>query len=418
MPVHETAHVQPGRDTRLRINRPVVAPTLVKVEVLDAIDIVDAPPPQLIWDHAKQAPTKEEPALILHKTPLRLEVTLLGGAVPGNQGVVKCDVRGGTTALVLESKPTALPGPGEQWQVVVEAPGNFTDKIAVHRLKLAFTLVAGDKTLPINANPAPLRLYTGHKRPIKNTSYDSPLPHVGKVHLEHACAWANGATANIGQGAQSIAHQVDNQFRHYVHPDDWTVEKQEYASAYAPGSAKPLNYADLPGRVSGGRRGIASLYYPPLEPTEDYQQYYPHYQNNFGWRLLDNPTHTGGRCNQQAALICEILGVLGIKASVYYLQRVGVGRRTGRPVRKYFNCYEGGQFWNFHGIVKVEMDDGTFHMYDGSFSTPPNRKHGDEAWAIGERGPFIYSWSRDWSYEDDGAWVPPSDAPTTWQGVP
>src|SRR5690606_12042879 len=106
------------------------------------------------------------------------------------------------------------------------------------------------------------------------------------------------------------------------HPQDWTTPTQHHATAYAPGSAPPENYGDLPGRVSRGQRPVSSLYYPPLEVTKPYEPY-SHYQNNFGWQLLDNPTHTGGRCNQQASLFCEILGVLGIEAEVYYLQRVG-----------------------------------------------------------------------------------------------
>ena len=290
-------------------------------------------------------------------------------------------------------------------------------KVAVHELELSFSLEVDGKATPINKSPAPLRIYTIHKAPVKNSPLHSGIPHAGKVHLEHACRWADNASQNIGQGSKSIPHRVNNEMRHYVHPTEWTSPTQHYASAYAAGDPVPENYADLPGSVRGGKRPVSSFYYPPLEVKKPYEPY-SHYERNFGWKVLDNKTHAGGRCNQQASLFCEILGTLGIKASVYYLQRVGYGQRTGRPMRQYFNCNAGGMFWNFHGIARVALDDGTFHMYDGSFSSPPTRKNGNEKWAIGEKGPFIYSWSPDWQYEDAPELVPKNDWPTTWDGVP
>jgi hypothetical protein len=287
----------------------------------------------------------------------------------------------------------------------------------VHELQLSWFLEAEGKRTPINATPAPLRVYTIHRAPVKNTRYKSSEPHVGKVHLEHACRWADHATENVGQGKSSIPHRVNNQMRHYVHPSEWTSPQQHHASPHAPGDPVPANYADLPGWVNGGERSVSSLYYPPLEVKKPYEPY-EHYEDNFGWMLLDNKRYVGGRCNQQASLFCEILGTLGIKASVYYLQRVGYGKRTGRPARQFFNCNAGGQFWNFHGIAKVQLQDGSYHMYDGSFSSPPNRKNGSEAWAIGEKGPFIYSWSPWWQYEDTDDEVPKDDWPTKWEGVP
>jgi hypothetical protein len=411
-----------GRETVVRLN--LVQPVdLVQVEVLDAIPLDDAPPPHVVWDKENHVATTEEPALILHNQPLKLKVKLNGGREGFCQAIIG-KLTGGPRELKFGRKLEGV-AVGGAFEVELETAEPLTEKVAVNELELELYFDTGigaageqGRVKRINKKPAPLRIYTGHKAPIKNTQFDSPVPHASKIHLEHACRWANGASENIGEGSRSIPHQVDNQMRHYVHPDDWPGPEHEYASVYAPGSRLPRNYEDLPGRVSGGKRSVSPLYYPPLEPKEDYEEYYPHYQNNFGWKLLDNTNHTGGRCNQQAALICEILGVLGIKAEVYYLQRVGTGKRTGRPVRQFFNCEPGGQFWNFHGIVKVELDDGSYHMYDGSFSWPPNRKHGSEAWAIGERGPFIYSWSPWWQYQDNRQRVPEDDIPDTWEGVP
>lgn len=412
----ETIPVEPGgRPTRIRLQvawRPV---ELREVEVVGGLPVEDAAPPHLVWDHAAGAATRQAPALILHRTRLALLLRLHGGRPTGQVRLI-CALEGGGPALTL-TKDVDASLLGGEWEETLETPEPFSDAVAVHELRLRLAVEVDGVRTPINAAPAPLRLYTIHRAPVKNTRYDSSRPHVGVLHLEHACRWADGATDNTGQGPRSLPHRVNNEMRHYVHPRDWTAPDQYYASPHAPGDPPPENYADLPGRVSGGRRPVSSLYYPPLEVTQPYEPY-SHYQNNFGWRLLDNPRHTGGRCNQQASLYCEILGVLGVRAQVYYLQRVGYGKRSGRPARQYFNCYEGGQFWNFHGIAKVRLDDGSYHLYDGSFSSPPNRKNGDEAWAIGERGPFIYSWSPYWLYEDTHQRLPEDDWPETWDGVP
>jgi hypothetical protein len=405
-----------GRPTRIRLQLNYKPFELRQVDVMNGLPIADATPPHLVWDPAAGKAKVQEPALLLHNTKLTLKVTMFGGK-PGGAATLSCEVKRRGLALTLKKAVDSSRFGGE-WEAILESDASFSDKIAVHELELVFSLeVDGKKTPPIHKTPAPLRIYTIHKAPVKNTKYPGSEPHAGKVHLEHACRWADNATENIGKGSKSIPHRVNNEMRHYVHPKEWKAPDQHYVSVYAAADALPLNYEDLPGSVSGGNRSVSSFYYPPLEVTKTYEPY-SHYENNFGWKVLDNKTHTGGRCNQQASLFCEILGTLGIKASVYYLHRVGFGQRTGRPMRRFFNCYAGGQFWNFHGIAKVQLDDGTFHMYDGSFSSPPSRKNGDEKWAIGEKGPFIYSWSPDWQYEDARELVPTNDWPTSWDGVP
>lgn len=372
-------------------------PHIGTVEVVGSLPIADARAPHVAWSGANQEVSEEHPALILHNAPLKLMVRLFRGKGSG-EGRLICKIKdkSGAISKSLESKVDCSSFGKEDNFVEMQTADNLTEKVAVNELTLEFSIEAQGKTHDLQK--LPLRVYTVHKTPVDNRVGRGSLPLVTKVHLEHACRWANGASENIGQGPKSIAHQIDNQMRHYVHPKDFGAHK-DYATVYK-SDAKPVNYKDLPGYISGGLRSVSALYYPPLEVKHDYEKYHPHYVNNFGWALLDNLTHTGGRCNQQAALICDILGTVGIKASVYYLQRTGKGKTTRRPVRQYFNCYAGGQYWNFHGIVKCEMGDGSFHMYDGSFSSPPNRKHGDEAWAIGERGPFIYSWEKHWKYED------------------
>jgi hypothetical protein len=66
------------------------------------------------------------------------------------------------------------------------------------------------------------------------------------------------------------------------------------------------------------------------------------------------------------------------------------------------------------------MDDGTQWLYDGSFSSPPDRKNGLRQWAesVGKDKPFIGEWAN-WRYEDeDDGVVPKKDVPDHWDGVP
>src|SRR5205085_845511 len=144
-----------------------------------------------------------------------------------------------------------------------------------------------------------------------------PVTLATKLHFELACAWAGGATRNVGDG---VCYQLDNHFAHHVHPKDFTGGAP-FVVAYRAGAKPPRNYDDLPGAIlGGGRRSPDSgLYYPPLAPTKDYQEYY-HYSSNFGWWVLDNPDYAGGRCNQQASLIADIFGTVGVHARVYYIE--------------------------------------------------------------------------------------------------
>ena len=89
-----------------------------------------------------------------------------------------------------------------------------------------------------------------------------------------------------------------------------------------------------------------------------------------------------------------------------YLHRYGRGKKSGRPVRQYFysNDYwpaegPGGGPWNFHGVALLTLEDGSQWIYDGSFSSPPNRKNGTREWAENGGGPFVKEWGP-WLYDD------------------
>jgi hypothetical protein len=381
---------------------------VVRVDAVGTIDIKDVPGDSLYERRLGQAePSVSEPAAILKARKLSLRVFVAAERQPSAPIAAKLTgTAGGRVLFSKDVNLSQLPASGAQFEV--ESADVISQKVAINELDVAWKL---NETA---IGSSKLRIYTIHATPVHNIAWDSEET-VTKRHLENACRWANGASKNIGQGADSIAYQIDNQMRHYVHHSDLGNLKPAVPD-YAANAAKPVNYDDLEGYISNGTRSISSLYYPPLEPTKDYEEY-EHYRSNFGWHLLDNATHTGGRCNQQASLVCAIVGTVGLKGQVHYLERTGRGKTTGRPVRQYFFAQGGGGPWNFHGVANVEMDDGSKWIYDGSFSFPPNRKNGTQTWAENAGGPFIGSWA-DWYYEDVGGKVPANDRPDTWRGVP
>lgn len=386
---------------------------VTRIVVQDTVAIADARPPHFERSLGAQNPSRSEPAAIFQNRPLHLRVTLSG---PENLSQAV------HARLLGEAQGVQLAGEvdidrlvaGEEVDVTSAAPLNA--RVAVNALSIRWSLdVNGQRQ---EAGPqTPLRVYTTYREPRRNISNGRSDP-ASRIHFEMACTWANGASQNIGEGDNSLAYQLDNQMRHFVHPTDYKRQPPAIP-CYPLDSRPPANYADLPGAYEtreSGERPVCELYYPPLEPRQDYENY-SHYARNFGWWVLDNPTHTGGRCNQQASLVADVLGTVGIEARVHYLERYGVGRRTGRPVRNYFYAAGGGGPWNFHGLCLAVMEDGSQWLYDGSFSFPPRRKFGSQEWAEGEHGPFIERWA-DWYYEDGGGVVPANDIPTSWEGVP
>ena len=392
----------------------IVAPEVVAIEVLNTQPIDDAQGIQYERDLGADKHSHREVAAILIDEKLRLKIKLQGTddiTEPADVTIIgEAD-----SGLVLKGQATigALSGGME---VTVESEEVLSGKVQVNTPTIRWRLESELSKSNFDGPDTEMHIYSSFRPAIQNISTDrSPVSL--KHHFEMACQWARGASKNIGKGADSIAHNIDNMMRHYVHTQD---EKGDiWATCYPNGGDPPVNYKDLPNswKASSGDRGVSSLYYPPLKPTKDYQEYH-HFRDNFGWYLLDNETHTGGRCNQQAALVCAILGLFGIKASVHYLERRGRGKRTGRPCRQYFYAAGGSGPWNFHGIVRVELDEGEW-LYDGSFSSPPNRLNGEREWAEKPGGPFIKEWHEPWTYEDMGGWspVPEDDTPETWQGI-
>lgn len=386
-----------------------------EINVLDTLPMADASGPHFRRDDPGAAPVKT-PAAVYANTPLRLEVTLKASADLAEEATLRLEGRADGEDHVVFSADVALRALASGERVTLATSEVLNEGVDVNPLEIEWTLGG---VQPIIAR-TPLRVYTTYKAPIKNIDSDVNPPN-SLHHFEMACRWARGASKNVGRGRDSIGYQIDNQMRHYVHWKDIGDVAPPPVPDYPEGAEPPKNYDDLPGswNINAGQRGVSSLYYPPLEPTKDYQKY-THYRNNFGWWVLDNPDYTGGRCNQQAALVCGILGTVGIKARVLYLERTARGKRTGRPIRQYFYAAGGGGPWNFHGVCLADMEDGSQWIYDGSFSSPPRRKNGTREWAENEGGPFIQSFA-DWYYDDwFGGKVPADDVPppSEWRGIP
>lgn len=410
----------PGRVTLTathadQTSRPVtiegVTAEVVEITVADAIAISDAPPPHFRRELGATAERAQlEPAAILKGQPLTLQVKLRGARSLSEAATVRLTGQGGAARFDAEVSVRDL---AQGTVVRIASSGPLTDAVAVNALDVNWKLADHD------AGRSALRVYTIHARPVENPMPKyapsvRPVQLVNKLHLELACTWANGATRNDGRG---ICFQIDNAFAHHVHPDDYRGGAP-FVPAYAANARKPRNYRDLPGSIqSGGRRSPSSgIYYPPLEPREDYQEY-RHYSRNFGWWVLDNPDYAGGRCNQQASLIADMFGTVGVQARVYYIERVARGKQTGRPMRRYYKSSRSSSSWNFHGVTEAVLEGGITWLYDGSGSYPTRINGKTEDLMKVPDGPFVDFW-HPWSYEDVGGRAPQSDWPDTWEGVP
>ncbi|MCW8140443.1 MAG: hypothetical protein KIT58_16210 [Planctomycetota bacterium] len=384
---------------------------VVEVTVEQAIAILDARPPH--YRRPLGAPAADgvmEPAAVLKDRPLTVRVTLQASKDLSEPATVRLTGQSGRTRFDGEVAVQTL-GRGHAVSVATTAP--LTDAVAVNVLDVTWKLADRD------AGKTPMRVYTLHGQPVENpmpkyAPAARPVQLVTKLHLELACTWADGATRNDGRG---ICFKIDNNFAHHVHPRDYRGTPP-FVHAYTEGSTPPVNYRDLPGSIqSGGKRSPSmGIYYPPLEPTQDYQEY-RHYARNFGWWVLDNPTHTGGRCNQQASLIADMFGTVGIEARVYYIERVARGKQTGRPMRRYYKSSRSSRSWNFHGVTEAVLEGGVKWLYDGSGSYPTRINGQTEDLMKIPNGPFIDFW-HPWTYEDVYQSVPQSDWPDTWEGVP
>jgi len=395
----------------------VVTAQVTKLVVEPFADIVDADDVQFAKPLGAEEPTASEPVVLKKGEPMEVTMTLAASADLAHAATVTVSASDGDVSFEQEVELQALASGQE---ITLTSSGAPHEGVAISELELEWQV--GEAA----AGTTPLRVYTIHAAPRKNVDGSAYAQHLRdrtraatERHFEKACFWARGRSENVGNGGDSIGYSIDNYMRHYVHWEDYDDGFVPAVPDYPEGAEPPINYDDLSGRwgnsLGRGERRVSSLYYPPLEPDEDYEKY-THYRNNYGWWVLDNPTHTGGRCNQQASLVCAILGTVGIKARVLYLERTGRGQQSGRPMRNYFYASGGGGPWNFHGVALADMDDGSQHIYDGSFSSPPRRKNGTREWAENEGGPFIQSFSDDdgeiWYYDGYGGRVPQSDIPT------
>jgi hypothetical protein len=395
---------------------------IIEITVDGSQPISDSAAPHMKRTLGSQDKPVVNPAALLLGDKLKLHVKVAAaGDLAQPVKVTLTGAASGGLALSADG-PQTLSGLKAGQDVVLTSSAALNTKINVNILDLTFTIETDAGT--VDAGPhVPLRVYTIFKPTVTNGPYygeqSRPIP--TKNHLELACTWASGTSKNVGNGGDSICYKLDNYVRHHVHPIDFKPAKMPFTSAYDWNSkTPPLNYKDLDGAAdtaSLGERPVGQLYYPPLEVKDAAKEDYSHYSSNFGWWVLDNPSNTGGRCNQQASLMCDLFGTFGIKGKVHYLQRVGSGAQSGRPVRQYFNSEKGGEYWNFHGLAEATLDDGTTWLYDGSFSWAPDRKNGVTQWAeapgrwLNQDTPFIYEFGP-WYYEDAGGIVPTSDIPT------
>lgn len=318
--------------------------------------------------------------------------------------------------MVLKLK-TTLQKLSAGTKVTLESEKPLNAAVKVNKLLLRWRVESELSKAPLGGPDTELHVYTSFRPAIENVRGGRARVRL-KHHFEMACQWALGASKNIGDGADSIPFNIDNQMRHYVHTKD---EEGRHLGDLLPRRRRRARQLRRPAqrlqREPGRPRGEQ-----PVLPAARDQEGLRGVLSSLRAQLRLAPARQrhapGGRCNQQASLVCDILGLLGIKATVHYLQRRGMGKKSGRPCRQYFYAAGGSGPWNFHGIVRVEIDGGEW-LYDGSFSSPPRRLNGERAWAEKPGGPFIQKWHEPWTYEDANGWsaVPADDTPATWEGI-
>jgi len=428
----------------VRVELDVVAAEVAEVVVLDALPIADAEPPHWAAPTGDEGEPAWEPAAIVRGRPLRLAVTLEAPRELTRPARVR--LRGAADGVELAGEGR-IAGASDGATIEVQSAGPLHPGVAVNALDVRWRV--GEAP----AGETALRVYTAVGPAVVN-----PLPRYSsepdgrrvatRLHYELVCTWADGAREHVASGPESICERIDNAFRHHVHWVDYGEDGEHappiphyprtkpswFFGAWDAATDPPSNYDDLPGQVVAGVREGSRIFYPPLSPGLGltWRHQYFHYRNNFGWWLLDNPDYTGGRCNQQASMICDLFGTIGIEATVYYVERTGKGRASGRFMRRYYKPPDWSKYWNFHGMARARLGDGSYWIYDGSGSSPP-RINGSEEDLFGLGGEVVERWSG-WTYDGgllkDGDPVPPSDRPTryvgpdgalepgAWRGVP
>lgn len=409
-----------GDDVSPIVTLTVVKPEVVEVTVLDTVHLLDVKPPHLQRGLGEAAAKAQwEPATILTDDQLRLRVTLKAPQSLSWKTQVKLVATHGD--LRIEGRVDLKDLAGGETTTLISS-GALNEKIGVNAIELAWSSLAARE---VALNKTKLRVYTTFQPPVVNEiRRKAGHPVATKLHMELACTWAAGASRNVARGGDSIGFKVDNNFRHHVAWKDYgtqgTWQWKPAIPHYPQGTPPPQNYSRLPGSVRFGKRSQAKIFYPRMGQID-----FAHFAGNWGWWVLDNPEYAGGRCNQQASLICDIMGTLGIEAQVYYIERRGKGRTTGRAMRRYYRSNISGRSWNYHGQAKVTLADGTKWLYDGSGSSPPNRTNGSLTELMKVPGKYVKYWEL-WRYDDDGEdkngnknwYVPMSDWPKTHFGVP
>jgi hypothetical protein len=387
---------------------------IASIEVLDDIALEDAEPPHWRAPKGDETESSWEPALLLMEQKLRLRVILTAEA--NLSAPVRVTLAGSAGGLALSAKTTLdrLEG-GQAVELQTDRP--FSDGVRINALPFAWSVSDAEGQVELaGLGTTELRVYTTLAAPRVNPLPRHPdaKPVVTKLHLELACEWAGGAGENTDSGGDSICETIDNAFRHLVHPSDHGSTAPAIPH-YVTGAAKPKNYDSLPaetgGRVVNGVRWPSSIFYP-----DEKKSYDAHYRQNYGWYVLENPTHVGGRCNQQASLIADIFGTVGVQAKVYYIQRLGRGRTSGKTMLRYYVSNLSGKSWNFHGVCQATLANGKPWLYDGSGSGPPDRINGSPDELLGVDGTFVKYWKPYWKYLDTKQKAPESDWPTEYIG--
>jgi hypothetical protein len=174
--------------------------------------------------------------------------------------------------------------------------------------------------------------------PLKKSEYDP-------FHIRRAAEWAAGGFNLLMDHERSIPKLVAASAKLFRWPDDYHWLRGK-AKAEHP---RPLSAAEREEEEGDPTKA-------GNKPTA----------KNWGWGVVDNPTHPGGQPKQWASLWASVLATLGVKSKILYLRPRGEGAINTvahDPVTRGAKCHDPRRDWGkpylaFLGIDPDKSRDG------------------------------------------------------------
>jgi len=277
------------------------------------------------------APNERRPA----PRPLTLRL-------PADKRAAGVELKGGEkgTELVLESD-RALPFVvnSYQWDLTARLNVKIAGAWSMNQENAPIWPKSGDlRGLRVNAVWGPATIAEGKELdpgtvPLKKGEYDP-------FHIRKACQWAAGGWNLLMNDEGSIVKRLAEGIRLYQWPGDYDWLRGKPKAQHA----RPLSAFEKAEEAGDPTKA-------GTDPTA----------KNWGFGVLDNPTHPGGRPNQWASAMAAALGALGVKTKILYLRPRGDGAINTiehDPITRGASCHDPKRDWGkpYLAFTGVEVD--------------------------------------------------------------